>query len=316
MKDLVALNRRYHKDILHIDWFVGKRCNFDCVYCSPAIHDNFSPHISLENMIDTCDILLDSYPPDKIKIGFTGGEPTVNPNFLNFCKYLSKKNISKITVTTNGTRTAKYYIELLSYVDYLTISQHFGQSLSSNIFMERIKEITKTDDSFIVQVMAHAEHFDEVKKCVEFYKDNNIKFTVRKIRLEQHSSHNASNYSQEYISWIIKNQEEHSFYEDTKVFYKEDTKIKTKDVHVNEISGKDMNLFKGWKCWAGILHLHIDVSGTVYRGNCKVGGSLGNINDKTFVFPKNPVICTEEKCRCAPEISVKKVKEEKYKKYL
>ena len=313
VKDLVALCRKDYNNILSIDWFVGKRCNFDCVYCSTAIHDNFSPHTSLKNMISTYEILLESFPPDKIKIGFTGGEPTVNPNFLNFCKHLSKLKISEIIVTTNGTRSVKYYTELLSYINHLTISQHFGQSLSSDIFMKRIKEITKTNNNFMIQVMVHAEHFDEVTKSVEFYKENSIKFTVRKIRLEQPYSHNASNYSQEHIDWIIKNQKEHSPYKDTTVFYEEDSEIKTIDVHVNEISGKDMNLFKGWTCWAGITHLHIDVSGNVYRGTCKVGGSLGNINNNTFILPKEPVVCTKEKCRCASEISVKKVKEEKYK---
>ncbi len=28
-----------------ITWFIGKRCNYDCSYCSSFTHDNYSPHI-------------------------------------------------------------------------------------------------------------------------------------------------------------------------------------------------------------------------------------------------------------------------------
>ena len=30
--------------IIHVDWFLGRRCNFDCVYCPPTIHDSTSSY--------------------------------------------------------------------------------------------------------------------------------------------------------------------------------------------------------------------------------------------------------------------------------
>ena len=54
MKEFVAISslespeHAMRKDprIISVQWFIGKRCNYDCSYCSPFIHDNYSSHIT------------------------------------------------------------------------------------------------------------------------------------------------------------------------------------------------------------------------------------------------------------------------------
>lgn len=107
-----------------VDWYIGKRCNYSCSYCVDYLHDNFSPHVPLENMKQLVDIIYAEHGTN-VFWSLTGGEPTVNPEFLNLCKYIKEKGARHISVTTNGSRTAKYLKELYQYIDGITLSFHF-----------------------------------------------------------------------------------------------------------------------------------------------------------------------------------------------
>ena len=58
---IVAVDREFEKDILHVDWFIGKRCNFDCDYCPDGLHDNYSPHYKFENTKKLIDTFLNKF---------------------------------------------------------------------------------------------------------------------------------------------------------------------------------------------------------------------------------------------------------------
>lgn len=316
-KNIVALNRIYEKDKLTIDWFVGKRCNYDCTYCTPDIHDNFSPHIPLENLKNSANVFLKQFDGNNIKIGFTGGEPCVHPEFHIFCKYLFENGIHRTTVTTNGTRTADYYLDLFQYVKSYTFSQHFEYAKNKD-FLPKIKKINDNiscKKNIMIQVMFHADYFDEAKQAIQFYKDNNIKYSLRRIRPKNKTSMSSYNYTKEHLDWFFDNQPKGDKADpNTEMYYLEDNKVKKDLVHVNEISGSEKNNFEGWTCWAGLQHLHIWLDGTVYRGNCHVGGPIGNIMDKDFALPTDPIVCNVTRCFCAPEISLKKYKEKMFEK--
>ena len=133
-KELIAIDRIFEKGKLTIDWFIGKRCNYDCSYCTPDIHDNSSPHLPLDSLINASNAFLKNFKPSNVKIGFTGGEPTVNPYFYDYCKHLFELGIRKISVTTNGTRTTKYFFDLWEFVNNYTFSQHFEHASNSDFF--------------------------------------------------------------------------------------------------------------------------------------------------------------------------------------
>ena len=77
-------------NVFQVTWDLGRRCNYDCSYCPSHRHDNFSPHASLETLKANVDFLykyIDLYMNHRhfkeTSISFTGGEPTVNPNFIH-----------------------------------------------------------------------------------------------------------------------------------------------------------------------------------------------------------------------------------------
>ena len=48
-----------HQNSIHVEWNLGKRCNFDCSYCPAEIHDNTSPHTNIKVLIDAVDALAE-----------------------------------------------------------------------------------------------------------------------------------------------------------------------------------------------------------------------------------------------------------------
>jgi len=58
------------------------------------------------------------------------------------------------------------------------------------------------------------------------------------------------------------------------------------------------NDWSGWKCYAGIEQLIVDMDGSIHRGWCKEGGPIGHIEDNNLQLPMVPVICTKKMCHC------------------
>jgi len=84
------------EDTIAIDWNLGKRCNYGCSYCPDSVHDKKSPHISLNQFLKAFDNIENTIPKGKkLKITFTGGEPTFNPNFFPFVSFLKNKYKNK-----------------------------------------------------------------------------------------------------------------------------------------------------------------------------------------------------------------------------
>jgi organic radical activating enzyme len=112
-----------------ITWNLGRRCNYDCMYCPVELHDSTSSHLSLVQLQSYWDNIVKKTQSKnlKYKISFTGGEVTGNKDFVPFLKWLKKHHsdqIDQILITTNGSATYKYYCNLINLVDNISFSLH------------------------------------------------------------------------------------------------------------------------------------------------------------------------------------------------
>ena len=124
MSELVATKYRdNHLNTMMIDWYIGKRCNFSCSYCADFIHDNYSAHVPFSQMKIFVDKIVARFGTN-IHWSLTGGEPTLNPDFIELLKYLQDKKY-EISVCTNGSRSIEYMCQMYEYVDNITYSLHF-----------------------------------------------------------------------------------------------------------------------------------------------------------------------------------------------
>jgi MoaA/NifB/PqqE/SkfB family radical SAM enzyme len=287
-----------HQDQIKVEWNLGKRCNYDCTYCPSSIHDNHSPHTDINILEATVDKLCEIGKP--LRISLTGGEPCVHPDIEDLLDYFKRKDIFWVNLTTNGTRPANWYLQNEMYFNHLVFSLHFEYDWQRvvrtiNEFYDR----TQTD--FFVNIMAHHDHMDSVRKVVKEFREKGIRFAVRRIRWTEgdHNVFDDMRYDGNDLEWIISQD----------ATAKANCRIDDVEImHANDVIKLHMNKYKGWTCNAGIESLMINWDGDVHRATCRVGGSLGNIYEGNIVAPSNPVTCDRDFCTCAADIPLTKTK--------
>ena len=314
MNNLLAIKPTNEKLIKykHVNWYIVKRCNYDCSYCSDAIHDNFSERPLLEKMKLGANNIFTHIEPKDAYFDFSGGEPTIVPQFDEFIKWLKvDKGIGRVGFITNGTRKFHYYDRILDWADHITISYHFEYADDQVLLDKIIKLHEKYGGKIRIQVMMNAHTFDRVVNVVKVLQEHNMFYSIRKIRTKEQTpgfDYLVCDYTDEMLAWLEEAEPKQPF----KKLGETLTENGIEDVPSgNLLVHKNLNKFKGWHCNVGIDYFHVWFDGTFYRAGCTVGGPLGNIYDK-IVFPTEPVICTKEDCNCGPEILTRKVKDPKY----
>lgn len=132
-------------------WDLGRRCNYNCSYCWPAVHSNTEKFPSKESIIRALDMIIDHWSYGKpIRWNFGGGEPTMHPDFIEILAHLKKRN-QWVLVTTNGSRSTKFWREAAQYVNSVNMSAHFAS-------MDLYKG---NEDRFIENCKIIMEHYDE-----------------------------------------------------------------------------------------------------------------------------------------------------------
>jgi sulfatase maturation enzyme AslB (radical SAM superfamily) len=206
-----------------VTWDLGRRCNYDCSYCPAHRHDNFSPHATLEELKANTSFLfeyIDTYMQYRdlknASISFTGGEPTVNPHFIPFIKYLkddfektySKRWSAQFSLTTNGAMSKKMGTAVMENFRHATVSYHSesSQKLKDQV-RDRIiqfhNEGPENDFDVSVNVMFHAAHFNECKELCDFLHEKGIKYVPRVIGEEKTSSSAfAHQYTEEQLDYM------------------------------------------------------------------------------------------------------------------
>ena len=157
-------------------WDITRRCNYDCDYCWPSVHNNKEAHHDYNKIIETIDKAIDTWSKGaSIRWNFGGGEPTINPKFLDILKHLKSKN-QWVLVTTNGSRSTKYWTEACKYINSVNMSAHFGSMdlypgneerfiKNCEIIIERHKQVS--DDHWLeIKLMTPPGMLDRAR---EFY---------------------------------------------------------------------------------------------------------------------------------------------------
>ena len=209
--------------VFQVTWDLGRRCNYDCSYCPTHRHDNFSPHATLEELKKNADFMFKyiglymKYRNFKeASVSFTGGEPTVNPNFIPFIKYLNEEYEAKykndynctFALTSNGAMSEKMATAVLENFSHITISYHTeaDQTLKQQA-LDRIVQISEGGPAHLctisINVMFHAQYFDE---CVEVCKkldERGIAYVPRVIGEDPDSRATfAHKYTPEQLAWM------------------------------------------------------------------------------------------------------------------
>jgi len=166
-------------NVFSITWNLGPRCNFSCSYCPPRLHSKTSPHKTLAQLQE---IWANIYNKTKhlqkqYKLSFTGGEVTINPDFLDFLDWLKTHygdQIANMGFTTNGSASTQYYLQAIVLVDYISFSSHFLQMKNTkfynNVLKTHVKAVKLKKNIFVNIMDEDIPEITELKQMCEKYR--------------------------------------------------------------------------------------------------------------------------------------------------
>lgn len=154
-------------------WDLSRRCNYNCSYCWPYVHNNYEKFLSIDIILDTCERLIYEWSnTNEIRFNFGGGEPTLHPNFIDIIRYLKSEN-QWVLITTNGSMPPSFWKEAVKYINSINMSAHF-EFINKSRFLENLQIIMDhhdlvSDDHWIeIKLMCPP---GKVKEAVEFKKE-------------------------------------------------------------------------------------------------------------------------------------------------
>ena len=290
------------KDQIRVQWVWGNRCNYDCIYCPPNLHNNKFPIPDHNKFLSAVEymgriIRLEDKTPC---FEFTGGEPSQLPFIAEYLKVGQGNLPPNNRLVTNGSGSIEWFESILPYYSYIEISYHPGWARYSHIIevLEFLKDrddppdvtvvvnVDNDDQRWMSGVSAHNRFINEGHKSrlkllySNFGKGNQL-FPYKTYQLEQ------------YYSTLGK-----EFNPETTVYRQEGIieKRQRHDINKEQLESKSYN-FKGQKCYAGIEQLVVMHTGDVYRGFCKQGGKIGNVFENNINLPTEPINCPLDYCR-------------------
>lgn len=294
-----------YKDPTKADWFLvswtlSNKCNYRCSYCPDILHNGSTG----QPRWDTVERFVKNFkiPNKEICFRLSGGEPTYWKHFVDLAK-LVKKQGHRFSFLTNGSRDPEYYKDLSNYTDGYIISYHpeFAN-------LTHIKNIVKVSNCPVfINLMLSPENFDEMFDIAEeiFFSTDNVsiwpKVILDKTNIDT-ITNKPANYSQDQLDTI----NNWPFFRnlDDNHLHRGELLLDDMPVTANNLITKNQNTFYGWKCWAGLHMINIDMWGNIYRADCKEGGALGNI--ERYKLPTDTIQCGKSVCACLSDIYLRK----------
>jgi organic radical activating enzyme len=155
LQHMVALERTHAANQKQVYWEIGRRCNYDCSYCHPIIHNMTDRHKTLDELLTaTKKVQAKFIGTARCNWIISGGEPTANPALLDWCRYINSFGY-KLSMHSNGSRKPDYYQELIKYGD-LNLSAHY-EFWRTEHFLDVIRAITDTKVAAQNQGVGHLE---------------------------------------------------------------------------------------------------------------------------------------------------------------
>ena len=329
-------------NVVSLTWNLGKRCNYDCSYCSPHVHDFVSPHLDFE-LVKTFITNIDNEATElgkQIKWAWGGGEAFLHPQFLEICELVHNTNsFYQMNLASNASLPYKTYRKSLDYLTGLTLSLHLERSeKETNRSIETILRLTKDNIKFInVNLMFLPGRLEQTKNIMKTFEDAGVNYVVRRItpnvtideivpysgkrkravldevdvqeqkkrdykRLNDKIVGKVEYYSPEELEFL--NNLPKSSWQNIGVW---DQDLKYTEMNADDLIARKLHTFDGWSCYAGVDNVFINFDGSIYRASCLNDDPYGHISHSDKIFNINkPTVCKMKWCPCNVEVAIRK----------
>jgi len=306
-----------YKKYISITLSLTTECNYKCWYCYQNNMER-STKIDYEDCIKFVKQVQDKYPEKEVLVLLMGGETLHYKHINELIDELYDMNV-KIDVTTNGSKTEKWWKEYGYKINNVTVSYHHNE-VTPEKFIKQCKYITENCVRHVsVAVMLEPKHFDEIYQVARDLADqvDNLMILLKPVWNSLRLS-DFTDFTKRQYEYILKNRKikskkikfTKSPFDLVDILLIKDKLVSA--VPLNEFTLKRRAKFKGYYCYSGIESFFVDYDGDVYRANCLIE-NLGNISEK-IVLPDDPILCIHDECYCRTDVFITKVKKEIYEK--
>lgn len=335
MKPIAIINNT-SKKYLEITFIVTNTCNYNCSYCWPDCHAGTSRWPVLENACKSFDHIINTYRSigkEEIRLHLTGGEPTLWPELKDFINYVRDKHDIRITITTNGSRTVRWWNEHAELFNDVHISLHHQFADINHIIDIANTVYSKQTVMIGVGSLMDPEAWDACVSNVDAMLNSGSEWMVKVVPLQDYTQEEKTmDYTEqqaEYISEKIKRLPPQEFIDRMKEL--KNIQLEKTDANVYFDNGEvkpykkfdlmstGQNSFLGWHCHLIKDRIMISHTGKIHT-NCfetnLFNGKDLNIYQDDFVenFTTDmigPVRCSQAFCGCPGDLRLTKYKNEK-----
>lgn len=323
MKEIIRIDSNISNEILRIELFLSNVCNYACWYCFPGFHEGDKRWPEYEQVIDKLGYVIDYYKTilkkKTIHLHIIGGEPTLWKDFGKFVQFFNNQYGCIISVSSNGSRTIRWWEEYGHYVNHVMLSCHHEKVDPSHI--SSIADMLYTKNITVnAMVLMDPNHWNRCTDIVDRLKHSAYWWPITAVEVHhQTTSYNST--QKKYLQYSIKRYPELNYWfrsekiprQNPTVFFNDGTE---ETVPRNWLSLNKKNYFNGWECNIGVDTLFIDTNGDM-RGGC--GQPLYNLRYHYNIYDTDfftkfkpeiiPTICRKDSvCDCQPETTARKQK--------
>lgn len=286
-----------------ISWNLGNTCNWSCSYCPAYLHDSTVEWANIDKIKPILVDIKNKMSTKRIRIEFMGGEVTLKNDFIDLMKFCKELEFSTLVVT-NGSRTVRYWEELVPYLNEAVLSFH--------------------------PEFASREHYENViKTCL----DNNVRVNcqIAMVKdlfwdLAQYRDHLKQLFPTAYVDFAVLYDKENKFghkngyfydYDETHVqflnhegqkeFVVEYDNGHSQEFSINEVRSMNLNDFRGFVCGTELSGISVDYRGGASISICAQRGPV-NVYKHSIDSILDPRVCEQTECRNPADIRILKIR--------
>lgn len=280
--------REYPPFRVYWNWELTHECNYQCSYCQTWSDTVETPKIySVDEWKKVWDRIYDLYSSCVVR--FSGGEPSVYPNFVEMVGVISQNH--SVDVTTNLSFDTDNFLKKVK-PGCVAISASFHPEYNKiEDFLKKVLILHHNGYISTICVVAYPPFLDKLGHFKKTVESENIMFKF----IPFTGTYKGKEYPKEYTG------KERELMEMTAKTTKDETGKKLNENWVDWNANKrdsDEGVKTGKICFMGVMYAKIHTDGRVTR--CCGEGSqfLGNIVAPDFKLLDEPLPCDVEHCPC------------------
>ena len=213
--DIVSFGQRtmLYRNVFNVSWILSRFCNYACSYCWAHGRSSTRDHRPLEVYLKTIDSIKEQSRANgfnSFHFSLSGGEPTINPSFMDIVKYLADDvqncPYASLHMTSNCSQGMKWFSKFVEQVKpfhraSVTASLHteyVKTEKKMQIFADKLILCQENDIQITINQVMRPNYFEDDWNNALFFHEKGINTTL-KPQSDEHANFIVDGYTDEML---------------------------------------------------------------------------------------------------------------------